>query len=73
MRDHQHRIHTQHTLNPVPAIWVAPGSAVAPKSSRIALNDGTLADVMPTLCELMKLPIPSECTGKSLLPSQLKS
>jgi 2,3-bisphosphoglycerate-independent phosphoglycerate mutase len=68
MRDHRGKIHTQHTLNPVPAIWVAPNSALAPKNSRIALQDGGLADIMPTLCELMNLPVPSEVTGKSLLP-----
>ena len=62
------KIHTQHTLNPVPAIWVAPNTAIAPKSARVALKDGTLADVMPTLCAMMKLPIPSEVTGKNLLP-----
>ena len=68
MRDEKGRIHTQHTLNPVPAIWVAPNTAIAPKSSRQALEDGTLEDVMPTLCNLMKLPIPSEVTGKNLVP-----
>jgi 2,3-bisphosphoglycerate-independent phosphoglycerate mutase len=68
MQDHHGRLHTQHTLNPVPAIWVAPNSALAPRSSRIALRDGGLSDIMPTLCELMKLPIPAEVTGKSLLP-----
>lgn len=68
MCDHEGHMHTQHTLNPVPAIWVAPGSAIAPKSSRIALKDGTLADVMPTLCSMMNLPIPAEVTGKSLIP-----
>jgi 2,3-bisphosphoglycerate-independent phosphoglycerate mutase len=60
--------HTQHTLNPVPAIWIAPGTAVAPRSSREAMRDGTLADIMPTLCELMRIPGPREMTGKSLLP-----
>lgn len=68
MRDCNGKFHTQHTLNPVPAIWVAPNSAVAPKSSRIALQDGILSDFMPTLCQLMKLPVPPEVTGKSLLP-----
>ncbi len=68
MRDALGRIHTQHTLNPVPAIWIAPDSAIAPKTSRVALQDGNLTDVMPTLCELLKLPIPKEVTGKSLLP-----
>lgn len=68
MRDCNGKIHTQHTLNPVPALWIAPNTAVAPKSSRVALRDGTLADVMPTLCAMMNLPIPSEVTGKNLLP-----
>jgi 2,3-bisphosphoglycerate-independent phosphoglycerate mutase len=68
MHDSQGRLHTQHTLNPVPAIWIPPNSAIAPQSSRQALKDGTLEDVMPTLLNLMKLPIPQEVTGKSLLP-----
>jgi 2,3-bisphosphoglycerate-independent phosphoglycerate mutase len=62
------KIHTQHTLNPVPALWVPPNSANAPKSSRVAMKDGSLADIMPTLCDIMGLPIPKEVTGKSLLP-----
>jgi 2,3-bisphosphoglycerate-independent phosphoglycerate mutase len=69
MQDCNGKLHTQHTLNPVPAIWVAPNTAIAPRSSRVALQDGTLEDVMPTLCALMKLPVPSEATGKSLLPN----
>lgn len=72
MCDSEGRIHTQHTLNPVPAIWVAPGSAGAPKSYRRAMNDGGLQDIMPTLCELMGLPLPPEVTGKSLIPVELK-
>jgi 2,3-bisphosphoglycerate-independent phosphoglycerate mutase len=68
MCDGEGHIHTQHTLNPVPAIWVAPNTANAPQRARVALRDGTLADVMPTLCDLMGLPIPREVTGKSLLP-----
>ncbi len=68
MCDSLGRPHTQHTLNPVPAIWVAPNTAVAPRADRIALKDGTLADIMPTLCQIMTLPLPKEVTGKSLLP-----
>jgi 2,3-bisphosphoglycerate-independent phosphoglycerate mutase len=68
MVDCRGRIHTQHTLNPVPALWVAPGTAIAPKKTRKPLRDGGLQDVMPTLCELMGLDVPPECTGKSLLP-----
>jgi len=73
MMDCDGHLHTQHTLNPVPAIWVAPGSAIAPKSSRHALLDGSLEDVMPTLCNLMNLPLPDEVTGKSLIPKGLLS
>lgn len=69
MRDEHGQIHTQHTLNPVPAIWVAPGTAIAPRSSRQALRDGGLRDIMPTLCDLMGLPVPPEVTGKSLIPT----
>lgn len=68
MRDHLGRIHTQHTLNPVPAIWISPSNDIVPKKHRMRLKDGTLADLMPTLCQLMALPTPGEVTGKSLLP-----
>lgn len=70
MRDAQGRHHTQHTLNPVPAIWIPPQSANAPRTSRVALLDGNLADVMPTLCDVMGLKIPEEVTGKSLIPKK---
>ena len=66
MCDGHGHIHTQHTLNPVPAIWIPPGSANAPKTARKPLKDGGLQDVMPTLCDFMGLPIPKEVTGKSL-------
>lgn len=51
--------HTAHTLNRVPVIVVgAPGRKVI---------DGRLADVAPTLLELMGLPKPATMTGHSLL------
>ena len=68
MRDDHGRIHTQHTLNPVPLIWVSPNSAIAPRSARIATKDGSLVDIMPTLCDLMGLKVPTEVTGESLIP-----
>ncbi|MBI2712813.1 MAG: 2,3-bisphosphoglycerate-independent phosphoglycerate mutase [Bdellovibrio sp.] len=68
MRDEKGRIHTQHTLNPVPLIWVTPNSAVGPKKFRVPMQDGSLGDIMPTLCDVMGLPIPKEVTGRSLLP-----
>lgn len=52
--------HTAHTTNLVPAILVG-GPAGA------TLRDGRLADVAPTLLQLMGLPQPAEMTGKSLI------
>jgi len=53
--------HTAHTLNPVPAMLVnGPADAAA-------LADGKLADVAPTLLQLMGLPAPAEMTGHSLI------
>ena len=52
---------TSHTLNPVPLVYLG-GTA--------ELTDGgSLADVAPTLLELMGLEIPAEMTGRSLLRS----
>lgn len=56
--------HTQHTLNRVPVILV--GS----ESEPVALQDGALADVAPTLLALMGLPQPASMTGRSLLKSR---
>jgi len=52
--------HTAHTLNPVPVILLGGPAG-------IKLHDGRLADVAPTLLELMGLPAPTEMTGKSLI------
>ncbi|XDA98531.1 2,3-bisphosphoglycerate-independent phosphoglycerate mutase [Sulfitobacter sp. LCG007] len=52
--------HTAHTLNPVPVIVVG-----GPQGK--VLRDGRLADLAPTLLELMDLPKPAEMTGESLL------
>jgi 2,3-bisphosphoglycerate-independent phosphoglycerate mutase len=51
--------HTAHTLNPVP--FLAAGGEALP------MRAGILADVAPTLLELMGLPQPPEMTGRSLL------
>ncbi len=52
--------HTAHTLNPVPVIvYGAPGVT--------ALRDGRLADLAPTVLDLMGLPQPAEMTGESLI------
>ena len=52
--------HTAHTLNPVPCFLV--GAADGTK-----LRDGILADVAPTILELMGVDQPAEMTGKSLV------
>ncbi len=52
--------HTAHTLNPVPVILVG-GPAGA------KLRDGRLADLAPTVLQLMGLPQPPEMTGQSLI------
>jgi 2,3-bisphosphoglycerate-independent phosphoglycerate mutase len=52
--------HTAHTVNPVPVILVG-GPAGA------TLRSGRLADLAPTLLQLMGLPQPPEMTGKTLI------
>ncbi len=52
--------HTAHTTNPVPVILIG-----GPEGAR--LKDGRLADVAPTVLELMGLEPPPEMTGQSLI------
>ena len=52
--------HTAHTTNPVPVILVG-----GPAGAR--LRGGRLADLAPTLLDLMGLPKPPEMTGESLI------
>jgi 2,3-bisphosphoglycerate-independent phosphoglycerate mutase len=52
--------HTAHTTNPVPVILVG-----GPQDAR--LRDGRLADLAPTLLDLMGLDLPPEMTGRSLI------
>ena len=53
--------HTAHTTNPVPLWWATQNPAGR------TLNDGGLADIAPTVLELLELPVPGEMTGRSLL------
>ncbi len=53
--------HTAHTTNPVPVLWVANDT------SGRHLRDGSLADIAPTVLDLMGLPQPEEMTGRSLI------
>ncbi|HXW40223.1 MAG TPA: 2,3-bisphosphoglycerate-independent phosphoglycerate mutase [Xanthobacteraceae bacterium] len=52
--------HTAHTTNPVPVLLVG-------ARNRALIAEGRLADIAPTLLELMDLPKPKEMTGHSLL------
>jgi 2,3-bisphosphoglycerate-independent phosphoglycerate mutase len=52
--------HTAHTTNPVPVVLTG-GPAKA------QLRNGRLADLAPTLLQLMDLPVPPEMTGTSLI------
>ncbi len=53
--------HTAHTLSPVPVVLVNARDDVS------GLHDGRLADVAPTLLELLRLPKPEAMTGRSLI------
>lgn len=59
------RPHTAHTTNRVPFILVAAGGAQSIGLERVF--DGRLADVAPTVLELLGLPQPVAMTGTSLL------
>ena len=56
--------HTAHTLNPVPFLVVNPPTAVA------YIEDGSLADVAPTLLDILGLDKPAAMTGHSLVRLQ---
>jgi 2,3-bisphosphoglycerate-independent phosphoglycerate mutase len=49
---------TAHSLNPVPLIVTVPG---------LTLREGILADVAPTVLDLLGVPQPAEMTGASLI------
>lgn len=52
--------HTAHTTNPVPVALIGgPGGA--------SLRNGRLADLAPTLLDLLGLPLPPEMTGQTLI------
>ena len=61
MRDEAGKPQTKHTTAPVPCVLVS-------KAHRgVRLRDGILADVAPTLCELLGIPPGPEMTGRSLI------
>ncbi len=58
MLDETGGIHTAHTCDPVPFVFCDAG---------VRLKDGILADIAPTLLEVLGIEKPGEMTGKSLL------
>ncbi len=52
---------TQHSMNPVPLVLVAPQTAFVLRAG------GALKDIAPTLLKLMQIPQPVEMTGEALL------
>ena len=60
MFDHDsNQVHTQHTVNLVPLIYVGRNAMLA--------DTGALSDIAPTLLAMMGLPQPHEMTGKNLI------
>ena len=58
MFDENGKVNTAHTTNPVPFVVCSQG---------IGLKNGRLADIAPTILELMGLSQPPEMTGVSLI------
>ena len=52
--------HTSHTCNKVPLILIS-------KDNNYKLRDGRLADIAPTILELIDIKSPEKMSGKSLL------
>jgi 2,3-bisphosphoglycerate-independent phosphoglycerate mutase len=53
--------HTSHTINPVPAILVQSAN------EKIALRNGGLADITPTMLKILGIAQPDSMTGKALI------
>ena len=64
MQDYESgQLHTQHTTELVPLVYVGP------RALQLDPRGGILADIAPTLLDLMALPQPGEMTGHSLVVS----
>src|SRR5690606_14344826 len=55
---------TAHTTNPVPIILVS-------NDTRFGIKDGVLADIAPTILDLMQIEKPEIMTGNSLLINKI--
>jgi 2,3-bisphosphoglycerate-independent phosphoglycerate mutase len=70
-----HKRSTDHTINPVPLLYISPDNKLpVPKTDEVLWQAqltpiGLLADVAPTFLEILGLPAPKEMTAQSLLES----
>ena len=62
-------VNTEHSNSPVPFYLIDSRF----KGKNNMLHNGSLADVAPTVLDLMRLPIPSLMSGKSLLNKDTKA
>jgi 2,3-bisphosphoglycerate-independent phosphoglycerate mutase len=69
MWDENHSPWTAHTTNPVPFILVeGEGRKIPGHGTEVKLrSDGRLADIAPTILDILKLPQPVEMTGRSMI------
>jgi len=69
LRDEQGNPWTAHTTNPVPFILIEGEKAKIPGyGAEVMLrSDGKLADLAPTILEILQIPQPTEMTGQSLI------
>ena len=69
MRDELGNPWTAHTTNPVPFILVeGEGRKIPGYGTKVALReDGRLADIAPTILQILQIPQPEEMTGRSLI------
>ncbi|MEL7051063.1 MAG: 2,3-bisphosphoglycerate-independent phosphoglycerate mutase [Cyanobacteria bacterium J06588_5] len=70
MHDDQGRPWTAHTTNPVPFILIeGEGLKIPGHGCEVALRQegGCLADVAPTILQILQLPVPAEMNGQSMI------
>ncbi|KGF72716.1 phosphoglyceromutase [Neosynechococcus sphagnicola sy1] len=68
MHDPEGNPWTAHTTNPVPFILVeGEGLKIPGHGTNVQLRSGCLADIAPTILEILRLPQPPEMTGQSLI------
>ncbi|MGK7903721.1 MAG: 2,3-bisphosphoglycerate-independent phosphoglycerate mutase [Hormoscilla sp.] len=69
MQDEAGNPWTAHTTNPVPFILIeGEGLKIPGHGAEVGLrSDGCLADIAPTILDILRLPQPLEMTGKSML------